>query len=576
MKGSDYMRKVNKLEVKLPQLPERKKVAAYARVSSEKDHALHSLSAQISFYSSYIQKHREWQYAGVYADEGISGTTDNRAEFQRMLEDCEQGKIDIILTKSISRFARNTVDLLETVRHLKELGIEVRFEKEGINSLSEDGELMLTLLASFAQEESRSTSENVKWAIQKNFQQGRPNSFQIYGYRWDGERFVVEPEEAEVVKYIFKHYLNGVSAEKMEGQLQEKGVKSYRGGHFSASSIRAILGNEKYTGNMLLQKVYTIDHITHRQKDNNGELPRYWVEDSHEAIIDLETFEKVQSRIAKHKELQINADRSNNVLCFTSKVKCNICGANYRRIRKRLGKHPDEVWYAWVCSTGKRYGTSECSAKTIPEKALRKVCSEVLGTGEFDEDLFADRIESITVVGKDELVFHFRDGKVVSRHWKSTARTDRWTPEARVAQAAYMKKNPVSSGTVTCFTGKIRCDKCGGNLHRDTDTLASGEKTRHWRCPSNSVCGHSGLEENLLKTVSADVLGTSDFDEAVFTDNVESITVASGNELIYKLKDGRIVTRRWQPESRQPAWSEERKQRHSRIMKEAWRKKNDS
>lgn len=178
------MKKVRKIEPSLPILPKRKKVAAYARVSEEKGRTFHSMSAQISHYSSFIQKNKEWIYAGVYADEGITGTTDNRTEFQRMIEDCEKGKVDIILTKSISRFARNTVDLLETVRYLKTLGIEVRFESENINSLSDDGELMLTLLASFAQEESRSISENVKWGIRKDFQKGIVNSFCIYGYRW--------------------------------------------------------------------------------------------------------------------------------------------------------------------------------------------------------------------------------------------------------------------------------------------------------------------------------------------------------------------------------------------------------
>ena len=165
------MKTVMKIEPAIPQRPTRKKVAAYARVSMETERLYHSLSAQISYYSELIQKHSDWQYVGVYADDGISGTsTSKRDEFRRMVEDCEAGKIDIILTKSISRFARNTVDLLNTVRHLKELGISVRFEKEQIDSLSDDGELMLTLLASFAQEESRSISDNVKWGTIKRFQ----------------------------------------------------------------------------------------------------------------------------------------------------------------------------------------------------------------------------------------------------------------------------------------------------------------------------------------------------------------------------------------------------------------------
>ena len=200
------MRKIIKIEPTEPVLPRRKRVAAYARVSMECERLMHSMSAQISYYSELIQKNPEWEYAGVYADNFISGTeTKKRQEFQRMISDCEKGLIDIILCKSISRFARNTVDLLETIRHLKDIGVEVRFEKENINSLSGDGELMLTILASFAQEESRSLSENVKWGIRKRFEKGDPcNRNPILGYEWVDDKLVVVPEEAEIVKRIPK------------------------------------------------------------------------------------------------------------------------------------------------------------------------------------------------------------------------------------------------------------------------------------------------------------------------------------------------------------------------------------
>ena len=189
------MKTIKKIDVKRIVPPTRKRVAAYARVSMESDRLDHSLSAQISYYNDLIQKNPEWDLAGIYTDSFISGTkVERRAEFQRMIRDCDDGKIDIILTKSISRFARNTVDLLNTVRHLKELGIEVQFEKEGIRSLSGDGELMLTLLASFAQEESRSISENIKWGTRKRFESGIPNChFKIFGYRWEGEHFGYHP-----------------------------------------------------------------------------------------------------------------------------------------------------------------------------------------------------------------------------------------------------------------------------------------------------------------------------------------------------------------------------------------------
>ena len=250
------MPNLRRIEAAVPAIREKKKVAAYARVSMQSERMLHSLSAQVSYYSGLIQKNPDWEYAGVYADDFISGTnTVKRDEFKRMLADCEAGKIDIILTKSISRFARNTVDLLETVRHLKDLGVEVRFEKERIRSMDGDGELMLTILASFAQEESRSISDNVKWGIRKRMQNDIPNGhFRIYGYRWEGDELVIVPEEAEIVRLIYDNFLNGLSAETTEKQLAEMGVKSYKGQHFGNSSIRKILGNITYTGNLLFQK----------------------------------------------------------------------------------------------------------------------------------------------------------------------------------------------------------------------------------------------------------------------------------------------------------------------------------
>ena len=569
------MRKINKIEPSAPVMPKRKKVAAYARVSEEKGRTLHSLSAQVSFYSKYIQARREWEYAGVYADEGISGTTENRNEFKRLLEDCDAGKIDIVLTKSISRFARNTVDLLETVRHLRDIGVEVRFEKENINSMSGDGELMLSILASFAQEESRSTSENVKWAIRRNFQKGRPNSFNIYGYRWNGEQFVIEPEEAKIVKLIYNNFLQGLSAEQTEVQLEKMGVKSYTGGHFSNASIRSILKNEKYTGNMLLQKVFIEDHVTHKSKPNNGELPQYWVENSHEAIIDLETYEKVQAEIARRRELGVFANPSINTTCFTSKIKCGNCGVSYRRSGKRQSKHSSDVYYIWTCQTKDRKGVSECSAKNIPEKILQGVCAQVLGLEEFDEDIFLDQVEKVVVNGQDELLFYLHDGKVIHKHWKSTARKDWWTPEARAAKSAHSKKNPRSSGKITCFTGKINCSKCGQNLRRNTSTRVSGEKSRHWRCPPHTDCGHRGLEENLLKTISNEVLSIEKFDEDIFKEKIDHITVVSNEELLYHFKDGGEITKEWHYKIRQPAWSEDRKKRQGKKMKEVWREKHE-
>ena len=228
------------------QLPVRKRVAAYARVSMEKDAMLHSLAAQVSYYSERIQRNPEWEYAGVFADFGLTGTKETRPEFQRMLKECREGKIDLILVKSISRFARNTLALLNTVRELKGLGIGVYFEEQKLDSLSGDGEFMLTILASFAQEESRSVSENCKWRIRKKFEQGIPTGFGMYGYEVRNGSFAIKPEEAAVVRRIFQMYLDGMGSVKIMKLLTEEGVPAPLGGLWNASVVMEMLKNEKY------------------------------------------------------------------------------------------------------------------------------------------------------------------------------------------------------------------------------------------------------------------------------------------------------------------------------------------
>lgn len=307
------MREVIRIKTDMPLLPVKKHVAAYARVSMDSERLTHSLSAQVSYYSDYIQKNPQWIYAGVYADEGITGTLTNKRDgFKRLMKDCDDGKIDIILVKSISRFARNTVDLLKTVRHLKSLGIEVRFEKENINSMSNDGELMLSILASFAQEESRSISENVKWGTRKRFEQGIPNGrVRTFGYRWEGDSLVIVPQEAETVKRIFSEFLNGQSPRMIAKKLNDENLTTRSNCKWSDFSIRYILTNITYTGNMLFQKVFVDDPILKHRKTNRGELPRYFVENTHEPIIDERTFKLVEEEFEKRGR----ADRKGDKKC---------------------------------------------------------------------------------------------------------------------------------------------------------------------------------------------------------------------------------------------------------------------
>lgn len=411
---------IQKVEVPAKGLKRRKRVAAYARVSKESDRSFKSLSAQVSKYSEQIQKNPEWEYAGVYADDGISGTgTQKRSEFRRLLDDCEAGKVDIILTKSISRFARNTVDLLEIVRHLKDLGVEVRFEKEGINTMSGDGELMLTILASFAQAEAEAVSTNIKWSVQKKFKKGEVFGGKPFlGYRWSAEekKYIVVPEEAELVRHIYDLYLGGESYNGVIKRLHEEGITSFTGTKFYNHTINIILTNYNYTGNLLLQKVYSQNPLTKKIVKNKGELPQYLVENSHEAIIDIETFERVQDLIAKRRKT--GCQDYHGYGPFTHRVFCGNCGAHYRRERSKKGEW---ISYTWICKTKLRGHAADCPGKNVPERILIQMSCEVLGWDRFDEDAFKQAVDRIMVIGDDQLDFHLADGRVVHKKWDKHA-----------------------------------------------------------------------------------------------------------------------------------------------------------
>lgn len=567
------MRAIRKIERAIPNIKERKKVAAYARISVETERMSHSLSAQISYYNNLIQKNPDWEFAGVYADDGISGTSiAKRQEFKRMIEDCEKGKIDIILTKSIQRFARNTVDLLETVRHLKDIGVEVRFEKEHISSMSGDGELMLSILASFAQEESRSISENVKWSTRKRFEQGLPNGrFQIYGYRWEGDHLVVEHEEAKIVKLIYENFMNGLSAETTEKQLEEMHVKSFKGKKFSNSSIRMILSNITYTGNLLFQKEYVVDPITKKCKINRGELPQYFVENTHEAIIPMETYKAVQEERARRRRLGVLANWSVNTSCFTSKIKCSICGKSYRRSGKRQRKNSDEVYYCWICRTKSEQGAKACSAKIIPEKMLQKYSAKVLGLIEFDPEVFSEMIEKVNVVGEDSLEFHFYDGRVILERWKSSARTDCWTDERKEKWVELHKRKATNPNRKHFkeFTGMIRCAHCGGNYRSQSGKYADGTTYQIWHCCN--ACGNATVRDEIIKDMVKEVLRLDAFDEKQMDAKLDHVNVA-GTQITFHLKDGTFTEREYiKPRKRGTKHTEEYKQMMSERMKTRWK-----
>lgn len=349
----------------------KRRVSAYARVSTDNEEQLTSYEAQVDYYTNYIQGRDDWEFAGVYTDEGITGTnTKKREGFKNMVADALAGKIDLIITKSVSRFARNTVDSLTTIRSLKEHNVECYFEKENIWTFDGKGELLLTIMSSLAQEESRSISENCTWGQRKRFADGKVTfPFKRFlGYDMGPDRnLMVNPEQAKLVKRIYGMFLQGQSPFQIATALTKEGIPSPGGkDHWNASNIRSILTNEKYKGDALLQKSYTVDFLTKKKKMNEGEIPQYYVRDNHEAIIPPETFEMVQALMATRKK---GKNRLSSVSIFSSKIKCADCGSWYG----------PKVWHSndayrkviWQCNH--KFENQKCATPTLTEDEIKEL-----------------------------------------------------------------------------------------------------------------------------------------------------------------------------------------------------------
>ena len=359
----------------------KKRVAAYCRVSTDSEEQLNSYEAQKSYYTQKIEESSDWEMAEIYADEGISGTSmKKRTEFKKMITACKRGHIDLIITKSLSRFARNTVDCLETVRLLKANGIGVYFEKENINTLTESSEFLITLFSGFAQAESESLSKNIAWGKQKSAEAGKVD-FQykkMLGYRKgvDGQPEIV-PEEAKIIRRIYRRYLAGCSLGQIKQELEQDNIPTaQKVERWSSAVIHNILTNEKYMGDALLQKTYITDCITKKVKKNMGERPMYYVENNHPAIIPRETFDQVQKemtrRSSKRKVLQKSGKtelgKYSGKYALTELLVCGECGSPYKRVTwARNGKKR----IVWRCVSRLEFGTKYChNSPTLDESRL--------------------------------------------------------------------------------------------------------------------------------------------------------------------------------------------------------------
>lgn len=329
------------------------RVAAYCRVSTDSEEQASSYEIQIEHYTNYIKKNKEWELAGIFADDGITGTnTKKREEFNRMIEECMAGNIDMIITKSISRFARNTLDCLKYIRQLKDKNIAVFFEKENINTMDSKGEVLLTIMASLAQQESQSLSQNVKLGIQYRYQQGevQVNHKRFLGYtKAENKQLVIDPVGAEVVKRIYREYLEGASLLQIARGLEADDILTAAGkAKWRPETLKKILQNEKYIGDALLQKTYTVDFLSKKRVKNNGIVPQYYVENSHEPIIPRELFMQVQEEMVRRANLRGGKGGKKRVYsskyALSSIVYCGHCGDIYRRVHWNNRGYKSIVW----------------------------------------------------------------------------------------------------------------------------------------------------------------------------------------------------------------------------------------
>ena len=388
----------------------RTRVAAYVRVSRESERLAHSFSAQVSYYNQLISNTPGWEYAGVYSDYAATGTSiSRRDEFKEMITTALNGGIDIILTKSISRFARNTVDLLETVRKLSNAGVSVRFERENLDTATAEGEILLTLLASFAQAESESISQNAKWGIRKKYADGHLHSRHPYGYHYTNGHLDIIEKEAAIVRRVFNEFLEGISPEKTVNALNTEGLRSRGGGKFRASVTRDWLENETYAGDAICQKYYRAHVGKSTSSLNTGQLTKYLVEESHPPIISRDVFDAVQAELARRRATGGRGlTPTGGTGALTHRITCTVCGKHYQRRTRKQAKGEYKYWW---CETATKGQGNPCGSHQLREQKLHTIICNAVGLSEWDNTAVIEQIERIEATPDWHIIIHHTDGR---------------------------------------------------------------------------------------------------------------------------------------------------------------------
>ena len=496
----------------------KRKVAAYARVSTDHEEQQSSYEAQVDYYTNYIKSRDDWEFVSVYADEGITGcNTKKRDGFNRMVEDALNGRIDLIITKSVSRFARNTVDSLTTIRKLKEHGTECYFEKENIWTFDGKGELLLTIMSSLAQEESRSISENCTWGQRKRFADGKVTvPFKRFlGYdRGEDGNLVVNEEQAKIVRRIYGMFLQGDSPYAIAKKLMSEGIPSPGGKEkWGTTVIKSILTNEKYKGDALLQKVYTIDFLSKKKKVNEGEVPQYYVENNHEAIITPEVFDMVQRQMAiRHP----GKDRVSSVSIFSSKIKCGDCESWYG----------SKVWHSnnkyrrtiWQCNH-KFDGGEKCSTPHLDEGTIQR--------------LFIKAV-NILFTEKDEIIANFQAIKD-TLYDTAVLETERTELQEELNVVAEMVQQCVSENAHKALDQTEYQKRYDGLVERFDRTKERLESVSHAIVEKQAQ--REKVEMFLSDLEKQEGLCT-EFDESLWISLVDYVTVYNKEDVRFTFKDG--------------------------------------
>ena len=511
------------------------RVAAYCRVSTKEEERASSYEAQCEYYTDKIMSNKEWTMAGIFADEGITGTsTKKRTEFLRMIRQCKQKKIDLILTKSIQRFARNTLDCINYTRILRQLGIGVLFEKENINSLPPDSEFMITMYGAMAQSESESISGNIRRGRQMHAKVGtlKVPCYRLYGYEKDTEgKFRVIPEQAEIVRELYKRYESGASLRNLQDWLEENQIKTVLGeSKWTTTAIKGILTNEKYCGDVLLQKTFRTDVISKKVIKNVGQMAQYYMPDHHEAIVSREQYNAVKAEMARRSALRSPSKTAvTGRSCYTSKyalsdrLVCGECGTLYRRCTwTSLGrKYP-----VWRCTSRLNYGTKYChDSPTIKEEPLQNAILAAVNETMSEKPVLLDHIKSAMSL---ELL-------PVQGQTMSLADIDR-----RLAQLDAQFQSLLAEAIDV--EDRERCNaKFAEILAEQTELKKQKEHILQSSADAERTCARLVQAEQALEQAAPTI---TEWSESTVRQLVERVTVLSADEVLVQLKGGKEIHER--------------------------------